>query len=123
MHYNSRDNKNHLEKKKPMKWAQEAKRAQVAWAPSQTVQPMLVWALEFRCRPSSSPDAQFDLKGLYKDPPPPSAIAIRGGRETRNTETEAVLVKIGGGNAIRVAPGCFSILSDINTIITAMKRE
>jgi hypothetical protein len=27
------------------------------------------------------------------------------------------------GNAARVAPGCFSTLSDINTIITAMKRE
>jgi hypothetical protein len=32
-------------------------------------------------------------------------------------------VKIGGGNAVGVAHGCFSILSDVNTIITAMKRE
>jgi hypothetical protein len=32
-------------------------------------------------------------------------------------------VKIGGGNAAGVAPGSFSTLSDINTIITAMKRE
>jgi hypothetical protein len=38
-------------------------------------------------------------------------------------ETEAVLVKIGGGNAAGVTPGCFSNLSDINTIDTAMKRE
>jgi hypothetical protein len=32
-------------------------------------------------------------------------------------------VKIKGGNAIRVAPDLFSTLSDVNTIITAMKRE
>jgi hypothetical protein len=32
-------------------------------------------------------------------------------------------VKIGGENAARVTPGCFSTLSDVNTIITAMKRE
>jgi hypothetical protein len=37
--------------------------------------------------------------------------------------TEAVPAKIGGGNAVGVALGCFSTLSDINTIITAMKRE
>jgi hypothetical protein len=38
-------------------------------------------------------------------------------------ETKAVLAKIGGGNVVGVAPGCFSTLSDVNTIITAMKRE
>jgi hypothetical protein len=48
---------------------------------------------------------------------------IQGGGEKRNTETEAVPVKIGGGNAAGVAPGCFSTLFDVNTIITAMKRE
>jgi hypothetical protein len=32
-------------------------------------------------------------------------------------------VKIGGGNAAGVVPGCFSTLSDINTIITTMKRD
>jgi hypothetical protein len=32
-------------------------------------------------------------------------------------------VKIGGGNAAGVAPGRFSTLSDVNTIITAKKRE
>jgi hypothetical protein len=32
-------------------------------------------------------------------------------------------VKIGGENATGVALGCFSNLSDINTIDTAMKRE
>jgi hypothetical protein len=32
-------------------------------------------------------------------------------------------MKTGGGNAAEVAPGCFSTLSDVNTIITAMKRE
>jgi hypothetical protein len=31
-------------------------------------------------------------------------------------------VKIGGGNDARVTPGRFSTLSDINTIITTMKR-
>jgi hypothetical protein len=56
-------------------------------------------------------------------PPPPPTIPRWGGEETRNTETEVVPVKIGGGNNARVAPGCFSTLSDINTIITAMKRE
>jgi hypothetical protein len=50
-------------------------------------------------------------------------IPIRGGRETRNIETKAILVKIGGGNAAGVAPGCFSTLSNVNTIITAMNRE
>jgi hypothetical protein len=49
---------------------------------------------------------------------------VKGGDgETRNIETEVVPVKIGGGNTARVAPGRFSTLSDVNTIITAMKRE
>jgi hypothetical protein len=38
-------------------------------------------------------------------------------------KTEAVPAKIGGGNIAGVAPRHFSTLSDINTIITAMKRE
>jgi hypothetical protein len=46
-----------------------------------------------------------------------------GGGETRNTEIEVVPVKIGGGNVAEVAPGRLSTLSDINTIITAMKRD
>jgi hypothetical protein len=50
-------------------------------------------------------------------------IVIGGSGETRNTETEVVPAKIGGGNAARVALGRFSTLSDINTIITTMKRE
>jgi hypothetical protein len=32
-------------------------------------------------------------------------------------------VKIGEGNTVRVASGCFSTLPDVNTIITAMKME
>jgi hypothetical protein len=32
-------------------------------------------------------------------------------------------VKIGGGKVVRVTPGRFSILSNVHTIITAMKRE
>jgi hypothetical protein len=67
---------------------------------------------------------RLSKKRLYIDPPPPpSTIAIRGGGETRNTETEVIPVKIRGGNAARVAPGRFSTLSDVNTIITTMKRE
>jgi hypothetical protein len=50
-------------------------------------------------------------------------IAIRGGGETQNRETEAVPVKIGWENTAGVALGRFSTLFDINTIITAMKRE
>jgi hypothetical protein len=50
-------------------------------------------------------------------------IAKQGGGETQNTETEASLDKIGGGNTAGVAPGRFSTLSDINTITNAMKRE
>jgi hypothetical protein len=46
-----------------------------------------------------------------------------GGGETRNPETEAVPAKIGGGNAAGVTLGRFSTLSDINTIITTIKRE
>jgi hypothetical protein len=46
-----------------------------------------------------------------------------GGGETLSTGTEAVPLKIGGGNAAGVAPGHFSNLSNINTINTAMKRE
>jgi hypothetical protein len=38
-------------------------------------------------------------------------------------EIEAIPAKIGGGNTVEVALGCFSTLSNINTIITAMKRE
>jgi hypothetical protein len=66
-------------------------------------------------------DAQLDLKtSIYR---PPSTIQRRGGGEIQNTETEAVPVKIGGGNAAGVAPGLFSTVSNINTIITAMKRD
>jgi hypothetical protein len=50
-------------------------------------------------------------------------IVIRGGGETQNIETEVIPVKIGGGNATGVAPGRFSSLSNVNTIITFMKRE
>jgi hypothetical protein len=50
-------------------------------------------------------------------------IAKRGGGETRNTETQVVPVKIGGGNTARVSPGRFSTLPNVNTIITAMKME
>jgi hypothetical protein len=53
----------------------------------------------------------------------PSTISRQGSGEIQNTETEAVPVKIGGGNAAEVTPGRFSTLSDVNTIITAMKRE
>jgi hypothetical protein len=42
---------------------------------------------------------------------------------TRNTGKEVVLVKIGGGNTAEVAHGRLSTLSNINTIITAIKRE
>jgi hypothetical protein len=35
---------------------------QVAWVPGQAVPPYLVWASSLRCRPSSSLDAQPDLK-------------------------------------------------------------
>jgi hypothetical protein len=48
---------------------------------------------------------------------------IRGSGEARNTETEAVPVKIGGGNIPGVVPRRFSTLSDVNTIITTMNRE
>jgi hypothetical protein len=54
---------------------------------------------------------------------PPKVFLRGGGEETRNRETEVVLVKIGGGNAVRVAPGRFSNLSDITNIATIMKRE
>jgi hypothetical protein len=50
-------------------------------------------------------------------------ILRRGGGETQNRETDAVPTKIGGGKAAAVAPKRFSTLSDVNTIITAMKRE
>jgi hypothetical protein len=50
-------------------------------------------------------------------------IPRRGSREIQNRETEVVPAKIGGGNTAGVALGCFSTLSDINTIITTMKRE
>jgi hypothetical protein len=50
-------------------------------------------------------------------------IATRDGGEIQNTKTEDAPAKIEGGNAGGVAPGCFSTLSDVNTIITAMKRE
>jgi hypothetical protein len=46
-----------------------------------------------------------------------------GGRERRNTETEAIPGKIGVGNAAGVAPGRFANLFDITTIDTAMKRS
>jgi hypothetical protein len=51
-------------------------------------------------------------------------LFLRGdSRETQNIEIEVVLAKIGGGNAAEFSLGCFSNLSDINTIGIAMKRE
>jgi hypothetical protein len=50
-------------------------------------------------------------------------ITRRGSRETRNRETTAIPTKIGGKNVARVAPERFSTLSDVNTIITVIKRE
>jgi hypothetical protein len=46
-----------------------------------------------------------------------------GSGKTRNIETEVVPANIGRRNAAGVALERFSTLSDINTIITAMKRE
>jgi hypothetical protein len=90
-------------------------------APSQAAPPIPVWASSLQHRQSSSPDAQLDLiTSIYRSP---LTIAIGGGREILNAETEAVPAKIGGGNAAGVAPKCFSTLSDVNTTITAMKRE
>jgi hypothetical protein len=62
-------------------------------------------------------------KNTHINTPPPSAFTRGGGGETRNTEIEVVLAKIGRGNATGVAPGCFSNLSNINTIDTTLKRE
>jgi hypothetical protein len=39
------------------------------------------------------------------------------------TQKQRLFQKIKGENATRVTPGCFSTLSNVNTIITAMKRE
>jgi hypothetical protein len=36
---------------------------------------------------------------------------------------ETIPAKIGRGNTAGVVPGCFPTLSDVNTIITTMKRE
>jgi hypothetical protein len=41
----------------------------------------------------------------------------------KTQKIEVVPAKIGGANAAGVTPGRFSTLSDVNTIITAMKRE
>jgi hypothetical protein len=58
----------------------KAERVQVARAPCHAAPPMIVGASSLRCHPSSSPDAQLDLKSpIYI---PPWTIAIRGGRET-----------------------------------------
>jgi hypothetical protein len=113
--------KKHLEKKKSMRWGPGAKRAQVAWTPGQAMPPMLKWASSLQRHQSSSPDAQLDLKtSIYR---PPSTIPRWGGGDTQNREIEAIPAQIGGGNDVGVAPGRFSTLSDVNTIITAMKRE
>jgi hypothetical protein len=81
---------------------------------------ILVQASSLHYCPSSSPDAQLDLKTpIYT----PWTIAIRAAEKHENTKTEAFPAKIGGENAVGVAPGRFSTLSDVNTIITAMKRE
>jgi hypothetical protein len=45
-----------------MRWAPGAKRDMVAWAPGLGVPPMPVWASSLLFRPSSSTDAQLDLK-------------------------------------------------------------
>jgi hypothetical protein len=91
-----------MKKKKSTRRGKEAKRAQVARPPGQATPPMLVGASSLRCRPSSSPDAQLDLKTpIYI---PPWTIAIGGGGETWNIETEAVPSKIGGGKCCRSRP-------------------
>jgi hypothetical protein len=44
-------------------------------------------------------------------------------RQRNMKETKVVPVMIGGGNTGEVALGCFSTLSDVNTVITSLKRE
>jgi hypothetical protein len=58
-------------------------------------------------------------KRLYKDP---LRRSLEEAVEKRETQKQ-IPVKIGGGNFVRVAPGCFSHLSGITTINTTMKWE
>jgi hypothetical protein len=58
---------------------------------------------------------------MYKDPF--SDCDQEAVKKHETQKQRAVPTKIGGGNAAGVAPGRFSTLSDVNTIITAMKRE
>jgi hypothetical protein len=51
-----------MEHKKSMREATRAKIYHVAWAPGQAMPPDSIWASSLRFRPSSSPDAQLDLK-------------------------------------------------------------
>jgi hypothetical protein len=68
-------------------------------------------------------DAQLDLKtSIYRSIYRPPLDDLERRRQI-NTEIEAVPAKIGGGNIVRVTPRRFSTLSNINTIITAMKKE
>jgi hypothetical protein len=93
---------NHLEKNKSTRWAPEAKQAHVAWARVRSRHPcpfgprssMLSIFVSWR---SAWP------KNAYIKTPPPLGDRDRGGKETWNTETEAVPANIGGGNAAGVA--------------------
>jgi hypothetical protein len=82
---------------------------------------MTVWASELRCCPSSSLDAQLDPKNAYIKNP----LGDRDTRRRKNTKhiNRGCSSEYWRGNAVGVALGRFSTLSDINTIITAMKRE
>jgi hypothetical protein len=71
---------NLLEHQKSTREAMRPKRAQGSWAPSQAAPPMLKRASRLQCRPSSSPDAQLDLKTPIKMTP--LVFSREGDKET-----------------------------------------
>jgi hypothetical protein len=81
---------------------------------------MLVGALSLQRRRYSPPDAQLDLKmHIYTPLDDPESRQQRN-MKYRNRDCSS---KDWRGSATGVAPGRFSTLSDVNIIITTMKRE
>ena len=52
-----------------------------------------------------------------------SEEAEHGDRNIQKPEIERRTMKIGGGNATGITPGCISALSNIITAVSMMKRE
>jgi hypothetical protein len=110
----------HLEHKKSMREATRPKRAMVVWALAKSSHLVLFGPWTSNASIFISDWSTWPKNAYIKTP---EQFPWGGGGGIGRHKIEALPVNIGGGNAARVALGCFSNLSDITNTATMMKRE